>query len=107
MSATVKHMGVFKFKDDTTTKTIDWIFDELRGLQTQIPGITDFIFGPYRSSEGMNQGYTHGFIMTFESEAARDAYLDHPAHTRLRDRVLPTLQSVLVFDFVVATPALA
>jgi Stress responsive A/B Barrel Domain len=100
MMPTVKHMGVFKFTDGTSTETISWIFEQLHQLQDKIPGITEIIHGPYRSTEGMNQGFTHGFIMTFENEGARDRYLEHPEHIRLRDVVLPCLQSVVVFDFV-------
>ncbi len=35
----------------------------------------------------MNQGFTHVYVMTFESSAARDAYLPHPAHKAFGDLV--------------------
>ena len=34
------------------------------------------------SPEGKDLGFTHVHLMTFESAAARDAYLPHPEHAR-------------------------
>jgi hypothetical protein len=56
-------------------------------------------YGPYNSTEGLNDGYTHGFIMTFESLEAREAYLPHPIHEDVKDLVIPRLERVVVFDF--------
>jgi hypothetical protein len=47
----------------------------------------------------MNQGFTHGFIMTFQDTASRDAYLTNPDHDRVKTAVLPHIESVIVFDF--------
>lgn len=47
---------------------------------------------------GLNQGYTHGFIMTFKNVAARDTYLPHPGHERVKDELLKCIDGVLVFD---------
>ena len=38
------------------------------------------------------------FIMTFESTAARDAYLPHPVHQAVVKLVVPQLESVIVCD---------
>jgi hypothetical protein len=64
-----------------------------------MPGIKYFAGGPYASPEGLNQGYTHGFLVTFESSAARDAYLTHPEHEKIVELILPLLDGVLAFDF--------
>ena len=47
----------------------------------------------------MNYGFTHGFIMTFDSPESRDAYLPHPIHEEVKDIVVPCLERVVVFDF--------
>jgi hypothetical protein len=98
----VKHVVIFKFKPNTPEDHIRSAFMALRGLQKSIPGIKEFIGGPYKSPEGMNQGYTHGFIMTFESPKARDVYLPHPEHEKVKSSILPMLDSVIAFDFEVA-----
>ena len=54
--------------------------------------------GPYNSPEGLNDGFTHGFVMTFVSLESRDAYLPHPVHEQAKDVVVPNLERVIVFD---------
>jgi hypothetical protein len=95
----VKHFGVFQFKDGTPPEQIDSCFTSMEGMIGRIPGLLDFAFGPYDSDEGLNDGYTHGFIMTFESPGARDAYLPHPVHEEVKQVVVPHLERLVVFDF--------
>jgi len=95
----VKHFGMFQFKPDVTPEGIDRCFCELVGMVGKVPGLIDVHYGPYDSAEGLNDGFTHGFIMTFESPAARDAYLPHPEHERVKAIVVPCLARVTVFDF--------
>ncbi len=98
----VKHYGVFQFKDGVDQAQIDTCFREMVGMVGKIPGLLEMIHGPYKSSEGMNDGFTHGFIMTFDSPESRDAYLPHPEHERVKEIVVPCLERVVVFDFDVA-----
>jgi len=77
----------------------------LDGLREKIPGLLDFSGGPYSSPEGLNQGFTHGFIMTFADEASRDAYLPHPDHEVVKQQILAHLdgglEAVAAFDWLV------
>lgn len=98
MSA-VQHMVLLKFKEETGDDKIVEIFNQLEELTRLIGGITYFAGGPYSSHEGLNQGYSHGFIMTFESAAARDTYLPHPEHERVKQAILPCIEGVVAFDF--------
>lgn len=95
----IQHMVLFKIKPEVTTEKITQLFSQLAELQQLIPGITYFAGGPYSSPEGLNQGYTHGFLMTFESIDARDTYLPHPEHERVKAALKPCIDSALVFDF--------
>lgn len=101
----VKHCVLFRFKPDTSPEAINTIFRELANLKGKIPGLLDFCGGPYSSPEGLNKGYTHGFIMTFDTEENRDIYLDHPDHIVVKDLILPHLDGgldgVVAFDFLV------
>lgn len=54
--------------------------------------------GPYNGNEGLNDGFTHGFLMTFESAESRDAYLPHPLHEEVKEIVVPALARYVVFD---------
>lgn len=97
----VKHFGVFRFKPGITAERIEDCFAEMRAMVGRIPGLLDMIHGPYESPEGLADGFTHGFVMTFESAAARDAYLPCPEHERVKAIVVPCLERVVVFDFAV------
>ena len=91
----VKHYGVFQFKPEVSPTEIATCFREMAGMVGRIPELLDFTYGPYDSSEGLNDG----FIMTFSSPRGRDEYLPHPEHERVRQIVVPCLARVIVFDF--------
>jgi len=95
----VRHIALFHFKPEITQDKIDECFDALKGMLGRIPGILEFEHGPYDSDEGLNDGFTHGFIMTFDSPESRDAYLPNPIHEEVKDIVVPCLERVVVFDF--------
>ena len=99
----ITHMVLFKVRPDVPRAEIDAIFADLSGLREEIAGITSFAGGAYASPEGLQRGYTHGFCMTFDSAAARDAYLPHPAHEVVKARVAAALEGgvagALAFDF--------
>ncbi len=97
--AAVQHMVLVKFKPDVKEETISGIYRQLAELQSLIPGIREFNGGPYFSPEGLHQGYTHGFSITFDSPQARDAYLPHPEHERVKNAILPHIDAVVAFDF--------
>ena len=71
----------------------------LDGLRKILPGYLTCTGGPYSSPEGMNQGYTHGLVMTFADAAARDQYLSHPEHEKIKQAFLPDVEGVVAFDF--------
>lgn len=98
----IKHIVLLKLKPETTPAQAEELGKELAGLKEKISGIVDFAWGPYASAEGLNQGFTHGFIMTLDSAASRDAYLPHPEHEIVKKKVLghiTGLQDVIAFDF--------
>ncbi|MBG6060811.1 hypothetical protein IWX83_000583 [Flavobacterium sp. CG_9.1] len=47
----------------------------------------------------MNNGLTHCFTLTFNSEADRDAYLIHPDHKALVALLNPAPDKVTVVDY--------
>ncbi|MFN9546742.1 MAG: Dabb family protein [Cyanobacteriota bacterium] len=99
----VHHLVLFRFRDDLPAEAVTAVFAELRALQERIPGITGFSGGADCSKEGLTKGFRHGFCMTFQDGAARDAYLPHPEHQRVVGQLLPLLEGgvegVLTFDF--------
>ena len=98
MTRRTKHIAFFQFKDDCTAADIAEVWQIIEALPSQIPGILNLSWGPNTSSEGLSDGFTHSFVMLFESAAARDAYLPHPAHQSAVSRVVPRLARVIVCD---------
>jgi hypothetical protein len=95
----IRHYGMFQFHPEVTPEQIDECFAEMRGMIGKIPGLLAMEHGSYDSPEGLNDGFTHGFIMSFDTAAHRDAYLPHPEHERVKQIVIPRLARVVVFDF--------
>ncbi|MDB6052636.1 MAG: Stress responsive Barrel Domain-containing protein [Verrucomicrobiales bacterium] len=95
----VKHIALIKFKELITQTQIDDLFSTLLEISENIEGIEDYVSGQNTSPENLNQGYTHGFVMTFHDVAARDKYLTHPEHEKFKSAALPLVDTVLVFDF--------
>jgi hypothetical protein len=95
----VKHITLLKFKEGTPEDQVQSIFDAILDITESVPGIEDYVSGPNSSPEGLDQGYTHALIMTFTDSAARDAYLNHPDHERIKTLIAPVSDSRLVLDF--------
>lgn len=97
----VRHFGVFKFKPTISEEQIAECFHTMKDMVEKIPGLLAMEHGPYNSNEGLNDDFTHGFIMTFDTPESRDAYLPHPLHEKVKELVVPRLERVVVFDFIV------
>jgi hypothetical protein len=97
----VKHIAVFEFKKACSAEDQTLFWKKIEALPKQIPGILEYSGGPNVSSEGLNQGFTHSFVMTFESVAARDTYLPHPIHQAAVEIVIPMLERVVIIDHAV------
>jgi hypothetical protein len=98
----VRHVVVFKYTPEATPGQIREVTEAFRELRKKIPGITAFEDGVNNSPEGLDQGFTHVYLMTFESVAARDAYLPHPEHRKFGELLgkLNILAGVFVVDYV-------
>jgi len=95
----LRHVVLFKFKEDTSTEKIKKVETEFKALQEKIPQILSYEWGLNNSPEGLDKGFTHCFFLTFASEKDREIYLphqDHQAFVKLLDGIL---DDVLVFDY--------
>lgn len=97
----IRHFGVFKFKPAVSEQQIAECFRVMKGMVGKVPGLLKMEHGPYDSDEGLNEDFTHGFVMTFDSKESRDAYLPHPLHEKVKQLVVPRLERVVVFDILV------
>ena len=95
----LRHVVLFKFKDDTTNEQIRQIENAFCALPTKVGTIYDFEWGTDVSVENLQQGFTHCFLVTFRSEADRAKYLPHPAHKEFGQLLGPHLDKVVVVDY--------
>ncbi len=95
----LRHVVLFGFKEETTQRDIAEIARKFAELPALIPGISSFEWGENNSPEGKNQGLSHCFLLTFETEAARDAYLPHPDHVAFATWARHWIERVTVVDY--------
>ena len=93
------HVVALKFKEDATKEQIKVAEDAFVALKTKIPGIASLTWGTNVSPEMKNKGLTHCFVMTFNTEKERDAYLPHPAHQEFVALLQNKIEAVLVIDY--------
>jgi hypothetical protein len=98
-NAVVQHVVLFKFKPETTPEKLKEILTAFEALPSKIKEIKGFEWGTNNSPENHAHGLTHAFILTFDSEKDRDAYLPHPAHKEFGTIVGPWLADLTVVDF--------
>ena len=78
------------------------VFAALGALRGRVPGLVSFEAGPNLDLEKKSQGFSHGFVMRFESRAALEAYATHPAHLAASRELLAICDGgaagVMVYD---------
>lgn len=95
----IRHVVLFKFKAEATDEKIREIEQGFAALADKIDEVADLEWGTDSSPEELSQGFTHCFLVTFDSAEARDAYLPHPAHKEFVELLKPHLDEALVVDF--------
>ena len=78
------------------------VFDALVALKDQCAGLLSVDAGANIDLERKSQGYSHGFVMRFESRAALEAYAAHPAHVAAGAALVALCaggaEGIMVFD---------
>ena len=95
----LRHAVLFAFKSTCSPEDIASVEEAFRALPAAIPEIVGFEWGTNNSPEGLAQGFTHLFFLSFRDEDGRDKYLPHPAHKAFGAMLGPHLEKVLVFDY--------
>lgn len=95
----LRHVVMFKFKETATNDDIKKVQEAFSALPSKIPQIASYEWGTNNSPEGLDKGFTHVFLLTFNSEEDRAVYLPHPDHKAFGDVLGPHLDDVLVLDY--------
>lgn len=92
---------VLCWMDTSLTETqVDDLITETQKLD-RIPGVEKLSVGRPVHSERtiVDDSFTFGITMEFESVEAMNAYLKHPAHTQfVTEKIKPLLVKLLVYD---------
>ncbi|MDL2401066.1 Dabb family protein [Rhizobium mayense] len=98
----ILHCVFMRLKSAMTQDDKKALFESVAALRQVIPGIVDVKYGPNVSPEGLHGGFVDGFVVMFESPEVRDAYLVHPEHVAVGERIVSStdggLAGLLVFD---------
>lgn len=95
----LRHVVLFKFKDSAKPEDIKKVEEAFAALPSKITQIKSYEWGTNNSPEGLNQGLTHAFFLTFDSDKDRDDYLVHPDHKKFGALLGPYLDKVTVVDY--------
>ena len=97
--ALLRHVVMFKFKQDATPAQIEVVVKAFGDLPKQIDTIHSYEWGTNNSPEMLDKGFTHLFFVTFKDEAGRAKYLPHPAHLAFIEKLKPILEEPMVIDY--------
>lgn len=100
----LRHVVLFEFAEGVSEERRVEIMEELGTLRQEVPEVRDYSWGQNVSSEGLDHGFTVGFVMEFDNAEDLGRYLEHPAHVKIAgDVIIPALQngrdSIIVFDY--------
>jgi hypothetical protein len=98
-ASSLRHVVLFSFKDKATADQVNAVIADFGKLKGAIPGITAYEWGTNVSPEGLNDGFTHCFTLTFGSAEDRDAYIAHAAHQAFVATLGAVLERSLVLDY--------
>ena len=98
-SRKLQHVVMFRFAESVTPEDAQEVVAEFGKLPNKIDGITAYESGVSVGNEKQTQGFTHCFVVTFESQEALDKYLPHPAHQAFVKFLDGKVGKLLVFDY--------
>jgi hypothetical protein len=98
--APYRHVVFFKFKDSATAEQVQGLEKDFIELAKKIDTVKAFEWGTNVSPEGLNDGFTHCFFVTFADKAGLEAYLPHASHQEFVGKLKPLLDKACVLDYV-------
>ena len=99
-AAPYRHVVIFKFKDSAPAEKVAEVVKAFRALKEKLPAVLAFEHGTNVSPEGLNDGFTHIFTLTFKDKASlENHYLKEPAHEEFVKLLKPVLEKALVVDY--------
>ncbi|KAK4187126.1 stress responsive A/B barrel domain-containing protein [Podospora australis] len=106
-TTTVHHVVLFRFKKDAEVDAVNAAMLKMLKLEedcvapnSQRTYIKSISGGRDNSPEGLQDGFTHAFVVQFDNTDDRNYYIEQdPAHKAFQKEVDPILEKVTVLDF--------
>lgn len=100
----VRHIVMFDFSDIPEIQKNKLIksFEALKN----VPEVLSFEWGTENNAEDSPLGFTHCFLLTFNSFDDRTRYLNSVEHRSYEKEVMKHRNKVLVFDYLIKIPTL-
>ncbi len=93
----VDHLVLFTVREDASARDIEDLLASLRALRDSVPGVVDLAVGENFSERA--GGYTHGLFARFESADGLQAYIKHPDHLAVVEKLDALTTGRIVLDY--------
>ncbi len=93
----VDHLVLFEVKNNAQVEDVEALLSRLRGLRSSIPNVVDLSVG--ENFSGRAKGYTHGLFVRLRTADDLQAYLDHPDHRAVVEKLDALTTGRLVVDY--------
>ncbi len=97
----LKHIVLFTFKSTSSPEEIKNVAKTFAGLYGKAPQVKKMEWGINMSPEHLDQGFTHCFTLTFNSEKDLADYQQNPDHKAFQAVLKPHMDKVFVVDYFV------
>jgi hypothetical protein len=88
---------LFAVKDDASSEDVEDLLSSLRALRSSITNVMDLSVG--KDFSGRAKGYTHGLFVRFRTSDDLRAYLNHPEHQAVVEKLDALTTGRLVVDY--------
>jgi hypothetical protein len=92
----IDHLVFLAVREDASPEDIEDLIASIRSRKDAVPGVIDLSVGENFSPR--SGGYTHGLFVRFETADDLQAYLKHPDHLAVAEK-LDALTSRIVVDY--------
>lgn len=93
----VDHLVLFAVKDEASSEDVEDLLSSLRALRSSITNVMDLSVG--KDFSGRAKGYTHGLFVRFRTSDDLRAYLNHPEHQAVVEKLDALTTGRLVVDY--------
>jgi hypothetical protein len=88
---------LFAVNDDASPEDVEDLLASIRNLRGSIPNVMDLSVG--EDFSGRAKGYTHGIFVRLRTTDDLRAYLDHPDHQAVVEKLDALTTGRLVVDY--------